>query len=61
MLGPNGCFGYRFVPYPNLGFTEDLLATVPVAVPDGCEGTVRDEPVEIPVVGRDEKEEGFQI
>jgi hypothetical protein len=61
VLGPDDCFDDLFVPYPNLGLREDLLATVPVTVPDGCEETIRDEPVEIPVVTRDEKVEAFQI
>ena len=61
VLGPDGCSGDPLVPYPNLGPGEDLMATVPVAVSDECDGTVRDEPVEVPVVGRDEKVEASQI
>ncbi len=34
VLGPDGCFGYRFDPCPVLGPGEGLLATVPVAVPE---------------------------
>jgi hypothetical protein len=34
VLGPDGCFGYRFDPCPVLGLGEDLFATVPVAVPE---------------------------
>jgi len=61
VLGPDGCFDYRLVPCPNPGLGEHLMATVPVAVSDEYDGTVRDEPVEIPVVGRDEKVEASQI
>ena len=55
MLAFPRCDGDGCQPPPDFGPGEDLLATIPVAVPQEGYGTARDEPGEIPVTTRHEQ------